>query len=110
MLPLEGWRFERVDDRHIRVVDPSAPYAVVLDLSDQAPEMRVFWRLASALAEPAGPVGIVDRIASALKRIEDGYCIRRIPADPTDPDLVLAECKALLEGRWPPFWIKSATP
>lgn len=43
-----GWRFERVGDRHLRVTDPAAPYAVVLDLSDQAPAMRVFWRLASA--------------------------------------------------------------
>jgi hypothetical protein len=39
------WTIERVDDRHIRVVDPQAPFAVVLNLSDQAPEMRVFWRL-----------------------------------------------------------------
>jgi hypothetical protein len=47
-----GWRFERIDDRHIRVIDPAAPYAVVLDLSDQAPVMRVFWRLASAFVAP----------------------------------------------------------
>lgn len=41
----EGWTIERVDDRHIRVTEPRATYAVVLDLSDQAYEMRVFWRL-----------------------------------------------------------------
>jgi hypothetical protein len=57
-----GWKFERVDDRHIRVEDPAASYAVVIDMGDQAPVMRVFWRLcvdliewAASAAAPAVP-------------------------------------------------------
>lgn len=54
---------------------------------------------------PAWPPGLVDRVESALKRIENGHSIRRIPADPTDPDLVLAEVKAFLLGKKPPVWV-----
>lgn len=40
--------------------------------------------------------GIEERIAAATKRITDGHGAMRIPADKTDPDLVLGECAALL--------------
>jgi hypothetical protein len=60
-----------------------------------------------AVDAPAPPTGIINRIEAALQRIENGHGIRRIPADPTDPDLVLAECKAFFEGRTPPFWVKA---
>lgn len=52
------------------------------------------------------PEGLEDRIEAAIKRIVDGHATRRIPADPTDVDLVLAEVLALIRGSWPPFWIK----
>ncbi|PTT75334.1 hypothetical protein DBR42_29130, partial [Pelomonas sp. HMWF004] len=48
-----GWQIERRDDRHIVIKDPSASYDVVLDLSDQALVMRVFWRLCSDLIDAA---------------------------------------------------------
>lgn len=69
--------------------------------------------LDAAPTPPAGevrtvPDGLLDRIESAIKRITDNHAPRRIPADPTDVDLVLAECIAFLEGRWPPFWIDAA--
>lgn len=51
------------------------------------------------------PKGLEDRIEEAIKRIVDGHAPRRIPADPTDVDLVLAEVLALIRGNWPPFWI-----
>lgn len=34
-----------------------------------------------------------DRISSAISRITSGYACMRIPAEETDPDLVLADCK-----------------
>lgn len=54
------------------------------------------------------PPGLLDRIKAAEKRIENNYAPRRIPADPQggDVDLVLAEVRYLIEGKWPPFWIK----
>ncbi len=67
-------------------------------------------RALSTAGAAAAPVGIIDRLEAALKRIENGHSIRRIPADPTDPDLVLAECKAYFQGRPAPFWVpKDAT-
>ena len=51
------------------------------------------------------PAGIIDRINAAIQRVVDGHAPRRIPADPTDVDLVLAECLGYFEGRWPPFWL-----
>ncbi len=56
----------------------------------------------------AWPDGLIDRIKAAEQRIQDGHALRRIPADPTDVDLVLAEVRYLLEGKQPPFWIKTA--
>lgn len=37
------------------------------------------------------------RIDAAIKRITDGHGAMRVPADENDPDLVLADCKALLD-------------
>lgn len=62
------------------------------------------------LRAQVAPAGLLNRIDSAMKRIEDGHCPRRIPADPTDVDLVLAECRAVFTGKWPPFWIKPDAP
>ena len=67
--------------------------------------------LAAPVQEPvAWPAGLIDRIKAAEQRIQDGHAPRRIPADPTDVDLVLAEVRYLLEGKQPPFWIKTTPP
>jgi hypothetical protein len=58
----------------------------------------------------AWPAGLIDRIKAAEQRIQDGHAPRRIPADPTDVDLVLAEVRYLLEGKQPPFWINTTPP
>jgi hypothetical protein len=58
---------------------------------------------------PQWPAGLLDRIKAAEQRIADNHAPRRIPADPHgDVDLVLAEVRYLIEGCWPPFWIKDA--
>nr|WP_308006520.1 hypothetical protein [Xanthomonas albilineans] len=51
------------------------------------------------------PDGLEDRIEAALNRINNNQALQRIPADPTDVDLVLAEVLALIRGNWPPCWI-----
>ena len=62
-----------------------------------------------AAPAPHWPVGLLDRVKAAEQRIQDNHAPRRIPADPHgDVDLVLAEVRYLIEGRWPPFWIKDA--
>ena len=58
----------------------------------------------------AWPEGLIDRIKSAEQRIHDNHAPRRIPADPTDVDLVLAEARLFLEGKPAPFWLKPACP
>jgi hypothetical protein len=66
----------------------------------------------AALRAKAGagvPEGMVDRIKSAMDRIQNNHAPRRIPADPTDVDLVLAEVLAHIEGRPAPFWITRAS-
>jgi hypothetical protein len=54
------------------------------------------------------PEGLLTRVKAALSRVESGRAaLRSIPADPNgDVDLVLAEVQYLMEGKWPPFWIK----
>jgi hypothetical protein len=39
---------------------------------------------------------LLPRIDAAIQRIVNGQGCMRIPADPEDPDLVLADCKRLL--------------
>jgi hypothetical protein len=58
------------------------------------------------------PDGMVERIESALRRIENGHSPRRIPADPSDVDLVLGEVLSWINGEAPPFWVPvaAATP
>lgn len=56
------------------------------------------------------PHGLLERVKAAEQRIHDNHAPRRIPADPHgDVDLVLAEVRYLIEGNWPPFWIKDAS-
>ena len=52
------------------------------------------------------PPGLLERVKSAEQRIQDDRAPRSIPADPRDVDLVLAEVRMLIEGTWPPFWLK----
>jgi hypothetical protein len=62
-------------------------------------------------AQPvAWPAGLIERIKAAEQRIQDGHAPRRIPAEPTDVDLVLAEVRYLLEGKQPPFWVHTSPP
>ena len=80
-------------------------------LSDALAESRREVAALKAVQEPvAWPAGLIDRIKAAEQRIQDGHAPRRIPADPTDVDLVLAEVRYLLEGKQPPFWIKTTPP
>jgi hypothetical protein len=50
----------------------------------------------------AWPSGLWRRVREAANRISGNYSPRRIPAEPGDVDLVLAEIQLLLEGREPP--------
>lgn len=55
--------------------------------------------------------GLIKRIDAAIERVTKGYGLMTIPADPrSDVDLVLSECKALLQGEKPPFWAKDFHP
>lgn len=42
-------------------------------------------------------LSLADRIAVAIRRITSGHGAMRIPAEDTDPDLVLSECQARIE-------------
>lgn len=49
---------------------------------------------------------IEDRIRAAISRITSGHGCMRIPAEETDPDLVLADCLAeikRLRAQWQPI-------
>ena len=58
----------------------------------------------------AWPAGLIERIKAAEQRVQDGHAPRRIPADPSDVDLVLAEVRYLLDGKQPPFWVNTTPP
>jgi hypothetical protein len=84
--------------KFVKALDGQCVEAALIDLGAE--------RLA---AQPfQWPLGLLDRIKAAEKRIENNHAPRRIPADPHggDVDLVLAEVRYLIEGKWPPFWIK----
>ena len=85
--------------KQARALDKKAENARELGLDYEPVQEPVAW-----------PVGLIDRIKAAEQRIQDGHAPRRIPADPTDVDLVLAEVRYLLEGKQPPFWIKTTPP
>lgn len=64
-------------------------------------------------AEPvaADHTGLIKRIDAAIERVTQGRGLMSIPADPrSDVDLVLSECKALLQGKNPPFWATEFHP
>lgn len=44
---------------------------------------------------------LVERIDAAIQRIVNGQGCMRIPAEPTDPDLVLADCKKFMLAAAP---------
>lgn len=64
----------------------------------------------SMAASVAVPEGLIHRVEEAARRIESGHAPRRIPADPTDVDLVLGEVLAWLKGEPAPFWVPAAAP
>jgi hypothetical protein len=70
------------------------------------------YRLPLATPPAAQPAQVteamIERIKAAEQRIADGHALRRIPADPTDPDLVLSEVRLFLQGEPPPFWLATA--
>lgn len=54
---------------------------------------------------------LIKRIDAAIERVTQGRGLMSIPADPrSDVDLVLSECKALLQGENPPFWATDFHP
>jgi len=65
---------------------------------------------------PAQPVaadqtGLIKRSDAAIERVTQGRGLMSIPADPrSDVDLVMSECKALLQGKNPPFWATDFHP
>ena len=61
-------------------------------------------------ASVAVPEGLIYRVEEAARRIDNGHAPRRIPADPTDVDLVLGEVLAWLKGEPAPFWVPAAAP
>lgn len=70
--------------------------------------------LAHRDAQPAVAVdhsGLIKRIDAAIERVTQGRGLMSIPANPrSDVDLVLCECKALLQGENPPFWATNFHP
>ena len=61
-------------------------------------------------ASVAVPDGLINRVEEAARRVDNGHALRRIPADPTDVDLVLGEVLAWLKGEPAPFWVPAAAP
>ncbi len=78
----------------------------------RAPVASAGERILDTLRSPPAsvPDGLIDRIKAAEQRIHDNHAPRRIPADPTDVDLVLAEVRMFLETGERPFWITPTTP
>lgn len=61
--------------------------------------------LGAEYTRPEDHSGLIKRIDAAIERVTQGRGLMSIPADPrSDVDLVLSECKALLQGENPPFW------
>lgn len=67
--------------------------------------------LGAEYTRPEDHSGLIKRIDAAIERVTKGWGLMTIPADPrSDVDLVLSECKALLEGENPPFWATQFHP
>jgi len=94
----KGWDLEDYTGWQPLPPPPSASAAV----RDQAPAER-------GTQPNRWPAGLLERVKAAEQRVQDNRAPRSIPADPHgDVDLVLAEVRYLIEGTWPPFWIKDA--
>ncbi len=107
--PWDGWksvtRQALVADGPLQTLWPrAAPPQPIAE-----PPMPTEYQAASRTAAPATiPAGLLERIKAAEQRIHDGHAPRRIPADPTDVDLVLAEVRLWIESKPPPFWLAAA--
>jgi hypothetical protein len=53
------------------------------------------------MSDPLNDSKLLERIDKAIKRITNGEGMMRVPPDPTDPDLVLADCRTALLARHP---------
>ena len=96
---------DRISDERLRAIHREEQFGLFCDYEEFVSIARHLEALLTRQAPPsAAPKGMVERVEAALRRIHDGHCIRRIPADPTDPDLVLAEVLAFLRGEKAPFW------
>jgi len=56
------------------------------------------------------PLELLDRIESALQRHLDDHGPKRIPADPTDSDLVLYDIRQWRQGKPPGWWAPRSLP
>lgn len=86
-------------------------YDVVIMLRDMAADESLSMMARTVAAELALALGdkplasvtekdlIERRIPAALKRITDGHGLMRVPAEDTDLDLVLADCRKALIAR-----------
>ena len=75
---------------------------------DAAQQVAALAQDRAAQGGAAVPDGMLGRLEEAARRIENGHAPRRIPADPSDLDLVLAEVIAWLKGEAAPFWVPAA--
>lgn len=70
------------------------------------PDAWEAWLAALSRPGAAIPEGLIDRVIAARQRIKNGDAPMRIPADPTDVDLVLCEVLMYLHGTYErPFWL-----
>ena len=94
-----GWQFAGWCWTHDHFTEgkgtPVAWLPIVGDFSELAPA-------------GAAPEGMLARLEEAARRIDNGHAPRRIPADPSDLDLVIAEVIAWLKGEPAPFWVPRA--
>lgn len=94
--------------REVRALKPNAAQSVpgcpVKDASKPSQEGRTTPTVAAPVAVkmhyPDGfiTMSLHERIDAAIERIATGQAAMRIPAEQTDPDIVLAECKQLINA------------
>lgn len=65
---------------------------------DAEPDVARLVAAGKVRTQPVDRVELEGRIIAAIRRLIDGHAPMRVPADPTDPDLVLADCLALLRA------------
>jgi hypothetical protein len=90
VLPIQRYAvFETQDGRGSHIVEEPCNIGKWVRYADLASS-------AVSVPRPSVVTGLLKRIDSAIDRITSGSSLMRVPAEDTDPDLVLAECRALL--------------